>query len=294
MNPKYICPKCGTLVFEQAKHCHQCGARLKRYHKNKTKIIFAIVMILAVAFAGKVLYGIRKNNRLEKLADEPYIEIDFPDYSYEEILALDPDAFWNDEKNMESISNGLSDHDKKALNHIVDSLKYGSSYSSKQEMISALKYKDVSAVRAEKMIDLCQVDFKMQALKKTLYLMNNHGFSPASLKKQLLSLEFTPEEADYALENCGADWDLQTKFSVQSRLNYLEISEQGLYELMESEGYDVEIVKKYVDEIHPDWNIECLQAALFYRSIYPTDLDKYLTSEKFTPEQIEYVMELIE
>ena len=294
VNPKYKCPNCGTLVYEKEKYCRECGSRLKRYYKKKTKVIFVIVIIVVTAFAGKVFYDIRKYDRLQELADQSYIEIEHPDIPNKDIMALDPDAFWKDESNIEMIADGLSDRDVTVLNQVINSLNYYTNYQSKQEMITSLNYSNISTVRAEKMIDLCQVDFKMQALKRSLYLMNVYSFSPYSLKEELISYEFTPEEAEYAVENCNADWKLQTKLAVQSYLNHFGISEKKLYKQIKHEKFDMDVAKKYVEELHPDWNIECLQAALDHRSINTKDLDKALARDGFTPEQIEYVMELIE
>ena len=227
------------------------------------------------------------------MAKQPRVEIRYPKTSSEELMDLDPDSFWKNEENIKSISKGLSDSDLKALDIVLESLNNNLNYASRQELISRLRYRGFSEGEAEPIIDLCQIDFKMQALKRTLYMMNDTSFSPYTLKENLMNSGFSSEDADYAIEHCETNWDLQTKHTIQSYLYRFEISEQSLCDQMEDEKYDAVVVKKYIENLHPDWERECLQAALSYPYRKPEELQEFLESEKFTSEQIDYVLKFI-
>ena len=291
--PKYRCPNCGTLVYKKEKYCRKCGTRLKRYYAHKKQIILAIMVVIIIIFMNVNSDHNRKMKQLRALATEPRTHIEYPQTSSEVIMNLDSDAFWKNEENIAAISQGLSDSDLQILKSVIENLNSEDDFHSRQELLDDLSYESISKDHAEPIIDLCQVDFKMQALKRSLYLMNVYSFSPDSLKEELISYEFTPEEAEYAVENCNADWELQTKLAVQSYLYNLELSEQGVYGLMEYDKYDVDIAKKCVEELNPDWNRECLQAAVSTPHRGPADLQSYLEFKEFTPEQIDYVMDLM-
>ena len=75
------------------------------------------------------------------------------------------------------------------------------------------------------------------ALKKALSYLDYTAFSYSGLIKQLEFEGFSHEEAVYAVNNCGADWNEQAALKAQSYLDYTAFSRDGLIKQLESEGF---------------------------------------------------------
>lgn len=75
------------------------------------------------------------------------------------------------------------------------------------------------------------------AKSKAMDYLAYKGFSYSGLIEQLEFEGFTNEEAVYAADNCGADWNEQAARSAKDYLNYSSFSKQGLIEQLEFEGY---------------------------------------------------------
>ena len=63
------------------------------------------------------------------------------------------------------------------------------------------------------------------------------AFSYNGLIEQLEYEGYTTEEATYAADNCGADWNEQAAKSAESYLDMMSFSRQGLIEQLEYEGF---------------------------------------------------------
>lgn len=66
------------------------------------------------------------------------------------------------------------------------------------------------------------------------------SFSYSGLIEQLEFEGFTPDEAKYAADNCGADWNEQAALKAQEYLDYSSFSRSGLIEQLEFEGFTTE------------------------------------------------------
>ena len=62
-------------------------------------------------------------------------------------------------------------------------------------------------------------------------------FSPSGLKDQLEYEGYTSSEAEYAVENCGADWDEQAVLMAEDYLDAMPFSRSGLIDQLEYEGF---------------------------------------------------------
>lgn len=62
-------------------------------------------------------------------------------------------------------------------------------------------------------------------------------FSYSGLIKQLEYEQYSHEEAVYAADNCGADWDEQAKKAAKNYLDLMGFSRSGLIEQLEYDGY---------------------------------------------------------
>lgn len=66
------------------------------------------------------------------------------------------------------------------------------------------------------------------------------AFSHSGLIKQLEYEGYSTEDATFAADNCGADWNEQAAKSAQSYLDYTSFSRQGLIDQLLYEGFTAE------------------------------------------------------
>jgi hypothetical protein len=78
---------------------------------------------------------------------------------------------------------------------------------------------------------------KQNALKKAKSYLNYSAFSKQGLIEQLEYEKFTLEQAQYGVNNCGANWNEQAAKKAESYLKYSAFSRQGLIEQLEYEGF---------------------------------------------------------
>ena len=78
----------------------------------------------------------------------------------------------------------------------------------------------------------------MQALKSAKEYLNVEAYSYESLKKQLIEEElFTPEQAEYGVRNCGADWGIQAIRCIKEYCDPEEDSKEEIAETLADEGF---------------------------------------------------------
>jgi hypothetical protein len=75
------------------------------------------------------------------------------------------------------------------------------------------------------------------ALSKAGDYLAYSAFSYTGLIKQLKFEEFSTEDATYAADNCGADWNEQAALKAQQYLDYSSFSRSGLIAQLEFEGF---------------------------------------------------------
>lgn len=78
------------------------------------------------------------------------------------------------------------------------------------------------------------------ALSKARDYLNFSAFSYSGLIHQLEFEGFSNEEATYAVDNCGADWNEQAALKAQEYLDFSSFSRSGLIEQLEFEGFTAE------------------------------------------------------
>ena len=126
------------------------------------------------------------------------------------------------------------------------------------------------------------------------------GISRQSLFKQLKEQEkFTDEQAKYAVDNCGANWNNQAVESAKSYLlNCSGFSYSGLtHQLQEFEGFTLEQAKYGVENSGADWNEQAVISAKSYLDCggYSKQslIEQLKDEEKFTDEQAEYAVNVV-
>ena len=78
------------------------------------------------------------------------------------------------------------------------------------------------------------------ALRSAKNYLSVMAFSHSGLIEQLEFEGYSTEDATYAADNCGADWNEQAAKAAQNYLNIMSFSKSGLIEQLEFEGYSHE------------------------------------------------------
>ncbi|MBT9774953.1 hypothetical protein GPL15_00325 [Clostridium sp. MCC353] len=78
---------------------------------------------------------------------------------------------------------------------------------------------------------------KKNALNSALSYLNVLSFSYSGLIEQLEYEGYSIEEATYAADNCGADWNAQAAKKAQEYISVLSFSRSGLIEQLEYDGF---------------------------------------------------------
>lgn len=78
---------------------------------------------------------------------------------------------------------------------------------------------------------------KRNALARAKSYLNYMAFSYKGLVEQLEYEGYSNEEATYAVDNCGANWNEQAAKKAESYMSYMSFSRSGLIEQLEYEGF---------------------------------------------------------
>lgn len=105
------------------------------------------------------------------------------------------------------------------------------------------------------------------ALKSAKSYLSVSAFSRKGLIEQLEYEKYTNEEATYAVDNCGADWNDQALKSAKSYLRVSAFSYKGLKEQLEYEGFTSAQAKYGADNSGANWNEQAAKSAKSYLSI---------------------------
>lgn len=87
------------------------------------------------------------------------------------------------------------------------------------------------------------------ALGSAYNYLNFMNFSYSGLINQLLYEGYTQEQAEYAANNCGADWFEQAYGTAQNYLNFMSFSRKGLIDQLLYEGYTQEQAEYAVKKV---------------------------------------------
>lgn len=140
------------------------------------------------------------------------------------------------------------------------------------------------------------------ALKKAKSYSDMMHMSKAGLYDQLTSEygeQFTPEAAQYAVDNLDADWKANALAKAESYSDMMHMSKAGIYDQLISEygeQFTEEEAQYAVDHVEADWNANALEKAKSYQStmnMSPAAIRDQLTSEygeQFTAEEAEYAV----
>ena len=120
------------------------------------------------------------------------------------------------------------------------------------------------------------------------------SFSYLGLIDQLEYEKYTHDEAVYAAENCGADWNEQAVLSAKNYLDYSAFSYKSMIEQLKFEKFTDEQATYGTDNCGADWMEQAVKSAenyLSFTSFSKAELIEQLEYEGFTHEQAVYGVE---
>lgn len=129
------------------------------------------------------------------------------------------------------------------------------------------------------------------ALRSAKSYLRFTAFSYKGLIDQLLYEGYKQEEAEFAADNCGADWNEQAVKSAKDYLDVSAFSRKSLIDQLEYEQFTTEQATYGVDNCGADWNEQAAKSAKSYlelTSFSRKGLIDQLLYEGFTREQAEY------
>ena len=136
------------------------------------------------------------------------------------------------------------------------------------------------------------------ALNTAIVYLKIMHFSRHALSGQLQIEGFTSAEADYAVDNCGADWNEQALLKAEEMVsdgsNYSAMAVKEM--LLSNYGYTGDEAEFAVQNCGADWNESALSAARSYmRMGYSADeIAAILADDGYTSENILYALDNIE
>lgn len=137
---------------------------------------------------------------------------------------------------------------------------------------------------------------EQNALSQANSYLSVSSFSASGLIEQLEFEGYTTEEAEYAIANCGADWNEQALGKARSYLDMSGFSYSGLHEQLTFEGFLPTEVQYAVDNCGADWNQEAAEAAASYMDITSFSRERLIDQllfVGFTQDQAEYGAEQV-
>ena len=129
------------------------------------------------------------------------------------------------------------------------------------------------------------------AIKKANSYLDFSAFSYEGLISQLEFEKYSYDDAVYAADNCGADWNEQALKKAKSYLEFSAFSYSGLVEQLEYEKFTSDQAMYGVDNCGADWNEQAVEKAksyLEFSSFSKDGLIEQLEYEGFTHEQAVY------
>ena len=129
------------------------------------------------------------------------------------------------------------------------------------------------------------------ALSEARSYLSFSAFSYEGLIEQLEYEKFSHDDAVYAADNCGADWNAQALAFAKDYLDYTAFSYSGLIKQLEYEKFTHEQAVYGADNCGANWYeeaAECAQDYMDYSAFSRGGLIDQLLFEGFTQEQAEY------
>lgn len=134
------------------------------------------------------------------------------------------------------------------------------------------------------------IEYK-NALREALSYLRSSSFSKEGLIKQLEYEKYSRPAAEYAVNNCGANWNEQALKEAQAYLRSSGFSKKGLIKQLEYEKFTSSESAYGVANCGADWNEQAVKVAQAYlksSSFSKQELIKQLIYEGFTQAQAQH------
>ncbi len=273
MEDKKFCKFCGEQIDKESIVCHKCGRQLQnikdkqenktdnkevnnvakskfyeqtwfmwvmliffapvgiffmwKFHpemKKNTKIIltvvFAILFIIIMASSGSETDD--NSGSTTKYETNKKIEVIVADFSSMDRTSIDS---WCKEKKVNC----------KITDEYSDTVAKGSFVS--QSVSANTTIYEGDSINIVYSLGKKPTISQKNALKSAKSYLSFSAFSYNGLIKQLEYEEYSHEDAVYAVDNCGADWNEQAVKSAKSYLSFSSFSKNGLIKQLEYEGF---------------------------------------------------------
>ena len=145
--------------------------------------------------------------------------------------------------------------------------------------------------RADEPADTSMTVSQTNALRSARSYISIMDFSHSGLVDQLEYEGYSTEDAIYAADNCGADWNAEALGSARSYIDTMAFSYSGLIDQLEYEGFTIDQATYGANNCGADWNAEAAESAQSYLDVMAfsrAGLIDQLLYEGFTYEQAEY------
>lgn len=132
---------------------------------------------------------------------------------------------------------------------------------------------------------------QINALRSAKSYLNYSNFSYDGLIDQLEYEKYSHDDAVYAANHCGADWDKQALGAAHSYLNYSAFSYSGLVSQLKHDKFTAAQATYAADRCGADWNEQAAKKAksyLEYSAFSRDGLIAQLEYEGFSHEQAVY------
>lgn len=130
------------------------------------------------------------------------------------------------------------------------------------------------------------------ALDQARSYLRYQSFSRKNLIDQLEYEGYTLQASEYAVDNCGADWNEQALKSAKSYVEFSAFSYNGLVNQLESDGFAESEVDYALENSSFDWNAEAVESAAKYIEYLDYNsreqIVNMLVFDGFTDEQAAY------
>ncbi len=134
----------------------------------------------------------------------------------------------------------------------------------------------------------------LNAIREARDYLDSDAFSYKELTEQLIFDGFSAEDAEYGVQNCGADWSMQAAKAAGNCLDTEACSYESLKrQLVDEELFTQEQAEYGVQNCGADW---CMQAAKYIKEYCGTEeyskeeLAEILSDEGFTEDEINYAI----
>lgn len=312
MRKERKCSHCGRSIPSENQICPYCGGEIRRFRlpRKMKRVLLGLLPVLLVIFLTNLLGRVLLRRLVNLTAQEPTVQGDGKEFSQyspglfvdeinresmeyytpsqeleEEIYA----GFWNRKVNWGVEFPEMNVHQIHGMEWLNRTLPYGTK--TEQQVLAGMMEAGCSREEAEQALEICPIDFNMQAMKQAAGWLKNMGMCREQLIKDLLNSGFTRQQAEYAADHLNIDWNQQAKLVMQRHLLRTGESREKMEELLILWDFTPEQARHALEHTRVDWNRQAAKAAgeiLQEQNLSRQELIQKLEERKFTHEQAVY------